>query len=153
MKSYCKHIVLLFLLIVICSSAPTWESFVEHYQFKMRDGCESHDVRCIPVERVVSFDDGFPIAASMCCIPVCDIWEHEEHFYAPLNPALMHLCDFSESSSLGFVHFKFRAKAVEYQKRMEELRNLHAGALEQYANVVLASDAPSIELNTTLQEE
>lgn len=81
-----------------------WNAFVAKHHYVMRQGCDSHDLHCIPVPRRVPFAQR-SAAPGTCCIPVCDRFHWEDDMSVLMDERLLHLCDFSEGGSVGYVHF------------------------------------------------
>ena len=95
-----------------------WTAHTKKYGWKMREGCDSRALRCIPVEQTVDFADR-NLAPFSCCVAVCDEWKHELYFHAPLSNHLKEtgICDFSAGGSVGFVKWTRLQYLDEEQKQ------------------------------------
>ena len=80
-----------------------WNNFLSHYGYTLREGCDSRDMHCYPVERIINFDKP-GVAAFSCCVPICVDWDYEE--VAASMPRLSQHCDFSEGNIIGFMKIK-----------------------------------------------
>lgn len=114
-----------------------WNAFLQRYNYNLRDGCTSKELKCVAITRTFQFEqtDNVPMK---CCVPICEKWNHEEEFGALMSEGFSSMCDFSEGGA-GYMNFTPYSKPVIHSEEPVQSETLTS---IQYVE-------SSLELNTT----
>lgn len=115
----------------------SWNAFIKRYNYNLRDGCTSKELKCVTITRILQFDQA-DFAAMKCCVPICEKWNHEEEFGALMSEGFSSMCDFSEGGA-GYMNFTPYSKPVIHSEEPVQSETLTS---IQYVENYL-------ELNTT----
>ena len=107
MKTFYLYIIIIHCLVFSFSSLTLeerWDHLINRYDYKIREGCDNHDLHCVPVSRTFHIDN--VDSATMCCIPKCEYLVFRGLFENPLDSRIARFCDFSENIGIGFFDAK-----------------------------------------------